>query len=146
MLQEASLLLDAPGFVHRAGDRAEDAERRPDQAEPAGDADLRARLPKRVELRGDEVELRREIAEDEGQDRDAVLVVRGDRTQERDDQEQKRKEREQRVVGDRRRVRQIAAVDQLDEAAPRGESGQAQLGAEAAQDPARRHHVLWLRE
>ena len=99
MLQKASLLLDAPRFIHSARDRAKDAERGPNQREAAGDANLQARLPKRVELRGDEIETGREIAEDKGQDGQPLILARGDRTEQRDDQEEKRKEREQRVVG-----------------------------------------------
>ena len=99
VLQKASLLLDAPRFIHSARDGAKDAERGPNQREAAGDANLQARLPKRVELRGDEIETGREIAEDKGQDGQPLILARGDRTEQRDDQEEKRKEREQRVVG-----------------------------------------------
>ena len=42
-------------------------------------------------------------------------------------------------------MRKVVAVDQLDEGAPRGESGESQLGAKAAQDPARRHQTIMER-
>ena len=92
MLEEASLLLDAPRLVHRARDRAEHPERRPDQRKAAGDAHLQARLPERIELRGDEIEARGEVPEDEGQDREPLVLARGHGTEQRNDQEQKRKE------------------------------------------------------
>ncbi len=88
-----------------------------------------ARLAKRVELRGDEVELCREIAEDERQDRQALVLVGGDRSEQRDDQQEKREEREQRVIGDGGRVREVVAVDQLDESAPGGMAREAELRA-----------------
>ena len=50
MLQIAAALLHAPRLVHRARDRAEDAQRGPDQPERAGDAEFDARLPEGVEL------------------------------------------------------------------------------------------------
>src|SRR5205814_9714027 len=125
--EEAALLLDAPRLVDRARDRAEDAQRRPDQREAAGHADLQARLAERIELRGDEIETRREIPEDEREDGEPLLLARGDRSEQRDDQEQERKEREERVVRDGRRVRQIVAVDELDEPAPGGAAREPQL-------------------
>ena len=72
VLQVAGLLLDAPGVVHRRGDRAEHAHRRPDHQDAAGHAEPDARCLQRVELRGDELELPREIAEDELEDRRAI--------------------------------------------------------------------------
>ena len=143
VLQEAALLLDAPRFVDRAGDRAEDAERRPDQRQAAGDADLDAGLPERVELRGDEIELRREIAEDEVRTASAIVFVGGDRAEQRDDQQQKRKQREQRVVRDRGGVRQVVAVDELDEAAPRGEPEKRSSARRRRSDEPASRGALW---
>ena len=82
------------------------------------------RLAERVELRGDKVEARREVAEDEGEDGEPLVFARGDRAEQRDDQEQEREQREERVVRDRGRVRQVVAVDELDEPAPGGTAGQ----------------------
>ena len=76
MLEVAGLLLHAPGVVDRRGDRAEDAHRRPDHQQAAGDAELHAGLLHRVELRGHELELAREVAQDELEDRGAILDVR----------------------------------------------------------------------
>ena len=134
--------LDAPRFVDRAGDRAEHAERGPDQGEAAGDADLDARLAQRIELLADEIELRREIAEDEREDGEAVLVVGGDRSEQGDDEEEEREEREQRVVGNRRGVRQVLAIDQLDQCAPRRETPEPKLRAQAAEDAVPRHSAI----
>ena len=49
---------------------------------------------------GDKVEACREVAEDEGEDGKPLVFARGDRPEQRDDQEQEREQREERVVGD----------------------------------------------
>ena len=69
VLEVAGLLLDAPGVIHRRGNRAEHPHRGPDHQEAAGDAELDARLLQRVHLRRDELELPGEVAEDELEDR-----------------------------------------------------------------------------
>jgi len=57
----------------------------------------------------------------------------------REDEQQERKEREERVVGDGGRVGEIVAIDQLDEPAPRGNARKSENGTQAPQDPLRRH-------
>src|SRR5678815_6153326 len=118
MLPEAALALDAPRFVDGAGDGTEDTERGPDQRQGARHPEANVVLAQGLQLFGDEVQLRRKVAEDERQHRQAIVFVVGDRSQYRDDEEQEGKEREQRVIRDRGRVRDVVAVDQLDQAAP----------------------------
>jgi hypothetical protein len=55
----------------------------------------------------DEVELCRKVPEDEAEHRDAIVIASRDGTQQPNDQQQKRKQREQRVIGDRRSVGQV---------------------------------------
>ena len=89
MLQEAALPFNAPGLIHGGRDRAENAERTPDEGQRANDPDLHTRLAEGIELCVDEFELRREVAEDKRQHREAVAFVRRDRSQEGNHQEQK---------------------------------------------------------
>jgi hypothetical protein len=100
---------------------------------------LDARLPERVELRVDELELRRKVPEDEGKDGEAILLVRRDGAEQRDDEQEEREERQQRVVGDRGCVGEVVAGDELDESTPGRESREAELRAQAAQNPGGRH-------
>src|SRR5207248_9789025 len=85
-------------------------------------------LAERVELRGDEIETSGKVPEDEGEDRKPLILARGDRTEQRDDQEEKGKQREQRVVRDCRRGCQVVAVGELDQPAPGGLAGPTKLG------------------
>ena len=88
MLPEAALLLHAPCLVDGARDCPEHAERCPDEGEASRDANLDARLSERIELGGDELELRRKVAEDKREDGDAIRLVGCNRAEQRDAQQQ----------------------------------------------------------
>src|SRR6185503_7533259 len=103
-----------------------------------GDAHLDARLAEGIELRGDEVEPRRKVTEDKGEDGEPLLLAGGHRPEQRDDEQEKGKEREERVVRDGRCVREVVAVDELDQPTPGGAACQAELLR-------RSHGRLWLR-
>src|SRR5262245_47273153 len=98
MLQEAALLLDAPGLIDRARDRPEHSKRPPNERQQAADANLHSRGAESVELTRHEIKLGRKVSEHEVEDRHAVLLVRRDRTEQRDDEEQEGKQREECVV------------------------------------------------
>ena len=104
--EEAAAPLDAPRVIDRRRHGVEHAERRPGQRQQAADAEPQRLAAKRVELPGHEIELAREIAEDEADDGVAIGRVRGHHAENRQDQQQKGKQRQQRVVRNRRRVRQ----------------------------------------
>ena len=71
----------------------------------------------RVELPRDELELRWESScRTNVEHRVAVVLVGGDAAEHRERQQEERKQRQQRVVGDRRRVGQVVAVVEADEA------------------------------
>ena len=53
------------------------------------------RADKRVQLVADEINLRREVPEDEGEDGDPIGLILRDGPEEREHQEEKRKQREQ---------------------------------------------------
>ena len=81
MLPEAALLFDAPGFVHRARDRTEEAERRPDESKSSRHTDAKPVGSKRVELIGQEIEPRRKVSEHEPQHAGAVRLIGRDGAQ-----------------------------------------------------------------
>ena len=95
-------------------------------------------VAERVELRGDEVELRGKIAEDErraprcGRRRRRSTLPRIASAS-----IEERKQRQQRVVRDRRRVGEVVAVVEAEEAAPARQAGQARDVARAPADRAR---------
>ena len=107
-------------------------------AESSRQADPQALGSKGIELIGQEIESRREIAEHEPQDPRPVGLIGRDDTEDRDDEQEKRKERQQRVVGDRCGVREVVPADQPDECPPRRLSPQAQLAAHRPPQPAPR--------
>ena len=90
--------------------RAEEPERGPHHHHAAAEAERRLALAERVELDGDEVELAREVLQDEAEDRGAIVIVGADAAEDRQAQEQEREQREQRVEGDRRGERQVVAA------------------------------------
>ena len=122
MLQETPLFLDTPCLIHGARNGAEHAERRPHEAETARHSDPDTGIPEGHELCVDEIELCREIAEHECEHRQAVLRIGGHPPQDRKDKQQKGKQREQRVIRNRRGMRQIIAIEQPNERSPRGQA------------------------
>ena len=78
------------------------------------DIPLQQRIDDKKRRLADEIELRGKVAEDEGEHRDTILSVGGNRPEQRDDEQEKRKERQQRVVRDRGRERQVVAAVEID--------------------------------
>ena len=102
----------------RPCDRAEHAERAPDEraACPPRQGDrIRA---ERVELPGDEIELAGKVPQNELEHCGAIFGVGGHLAEHRECEQEKGKQRQQRVVGDRRRVGEIVAVVEAEESAP----------------------------
>ncbi len=121
--------LHLEGVVDGAGDGPEEAERRPHHDDAAADAEPGLALPEGIELLRDEVELAREVLQDEAEDRRAIVIVGADAAEDRQAEQQEREEREQRVERDRRGEGQVVAAIEADEAVPRRpahEAGQAQ--------------------
>ena len=94
------------------------AEGAPDERDRAGNAKRDAARAKRVELRGDEIEPRRKIAKDEGEDGVAIDGVGSRASEQRKGEQKKRKQGEKRIVRDRRRVRKVIAAVKPLKAAP----------------------------
>ena len=146
MLPEAALLLDAPGVVHRRADGAEDAERAPDQRERAGDAEgqpcwsrnassclvMKSNCVGKYRSTNVSTALR------------SCVVGRG-AAEHRERQQEERKQRQQGVVGDRRRVGQVVAAVEAEESAPRRQTGQpsdvTRAPADRARAASRGHYV-----
>ena len=87
-------------MVDRGRYGAKHAHRSPDHQHAARDAEAHARLLQRVELRRDEVELPRKIAQHETQNRRAIALVRGDAAENGKGEKKKREQGEQCVVRD----------------------------------------------
>ena len=77
MAPEVARLLDAPRVIHGGADRAEHAQRAPDQPMPPPMPRRIGRLPERVELRDDEIELPGEIPQHEQQHLLPRVVIGG---------------------------------------------------------------------
>src|SRR5262245_41007983 len=135
MLPVAALLFDAPRVVHRGADRAEKSQRAPYERHRAGDADAKTAGAERIELIGDEIELAGEILQHELQDGRAIRFVGRDLAEDDEGEEKKGKQRQQRVVSDRRRIREVVAAIEAYEPAPRRDGAQAREFADACHAP-----------
>jgi hypothetical protein len=123
------------GVVDGRRDRAEEPEGRPDHDDAAAEPEGDLALAEGVELDGDEVELAGKVLKDEAENGGAIVIVGAHPAKYRQAQEQKGKQREQRVEGDRGGERQVVAAVEADEAVPRRpahEAGQALRGASDA--------------
>jgi hypothetical protein len=143
VLQVARLLVHSPRVVHRGRDRAEHAHRGPDHQEAAGHAELNARLLERIQLvvtksNGGKV------PEDEIEDGHPIGRVGGHAPEDREHQQQEGKEREQRVIRDRRREGEIVAVVKADDAAPDSQERQADLRDDPERHAAHASHRVIL--
>ncbi len=125
--QETPRLLHSPRVIHRGTHGAEDAVRGPQQCDGAANANPVPRLPKGIQLPGQEVELRREVPKEEVDDGRPPAFRRGDAAEDREQKKEEREERQQAVVCDGRRVGHVVAGVELDEsrAMPRGQRGRA---------------------
>jgi hypothetical protein len=93
MLPEAALLFDSPGFVDCARHRPEKPERRPDQANAAGQTDLYPLGSKRIELVGQKIEPGWKVAKEEPEHARPVVFISGHHTKNGDEEKKKREER-----------------------------------------------------
>ena len=94
------------------------------ERERAEDAEGDAIAAKGVELRGDEVELPWKILEYELEHDHAIAFVRRDTAEHDQSEHGEREQGQQRVIGDRRRVREAVALEKAQERAVGGESCQ----------------------
>jgi hypothetical protein len=142
MRQEVAVLLDAPGVIDGRAHGVEHAERRPHERDVRSDAERDGLILVGVDLAGDEVELAREVLEDEVSPPATRTSGFGrERPNRREEEQQEREERQQREVRDRGRVGEHGAVDQLQEAPPRRQPDDAQFSP----DGARRHDPRHVR-
>jgi hypothetical protein len=108
--------------------------RSPDERQKAAHAHAQAHLGERVELAADEIEARREVPEEEVDDGGAVGVLGGHGPEAREGEQEDREQRQEPAIGDRRRVREVVAVEERDERAPGRAAGDPQPGAPPATD------------
>ena len=112
--------LDAPGVVDGGAHRVEDAEGGVGQGQAAADADADPLGAEAVHLPGDELELLREVAEDEADDGVARLRIGGQPADHREQEQEEREQRQQGVEGNRGGVRETLAAVELAHAPPGG--------------------------
>jgi hypothetical protein len=125
MLPEATLFFHAPRFVYGARYGSEEAEGRPNQRQTSGDPRLKTLGTKRVELIGHEVEASWKVAKNEPQNARPIALIGRDDTENRNEQQKERKQREKSVVSDGCCVREIVSVEQPYDGSPGGLTAQA---------------------
>ena len=131
-------------MIHGGADRTEDTERAPDEQDAAADAEANRVLAERVELPDDEIELAGKVSENEQQDFLTRDVIGSHAAEYRDGDQRERKQRQQRVVGNRRRVGQVVGLIHLNDRPPGRQAGNAPGFEQLSNDVARSPKALTL--
>ena len=124
MLEKTAAPLDIPRVVDGRADRSKDAQCGPEEDHGAGHTQPNARALHLIQLGGDEINAPRKVMEQQVHHGRAIRRVGGDAAKKREQQEQQWKEREERVVRDGRRERQVVTLSQAAKRHP-GRAGRA---------------------